>query len=142
MAAITDTASLETKPINIQATGRRLIAGKAIAGKMIAMAIVRKTIAVMTTTGKTIAMMMIVGKAIVVISGSGMTMNDAGTVLTTDRLASTDKIAGSLATTRSGRPMPSTTKTMSSAPILAMIKMILILPPVCQSPPLTAMRLV
>ncbi len=138
MATTTDMTSLETKPINTQATGRRLIARKATAER----AIVRKTIAMVATARKTIAMMITVRKAIVVISGNGMTVSDTGTVPTTNRLVSTDRIAGSLTTTRPGRPISLATKTTSPAPTLVMIKMILIPLLIHQSPPLTATRLV
>ncbi len=123
-------------------TGKGLIARKAIAGKTIVMMIVRKTTAVMATIKKVIAAMMIVRKAIIVISGNEMTVSDVGTIPMTDRLASIDRIAGSLTTTKPGKPMLSATKTMPPAPIFAMIKITLIPPPICRSPPLMAIQLI
>ncbi len=142
MTTSTGTASLETKPISTQVTDRRLIARKATAGKMIAVAIVGKTIAMVVTAKKAIAAVVIVRKAIIMIFGNRMTISDTGMVPTTDRLASTDRIARNLATTRSGRPMLLVAKTISPVPILVMIKMILIPPSICQLPSLMAMRLV
>ncbi len=142
MATTTDMASLETKLISIQVTSRGLTARKATIGKMIAVTTIRKTIAVVAIARKTIAAVVTIGKATIVIPGSRMTMNDIGTVPTTNRLASIDRIAGSLATTRPRRSISSATKTTPSAPIFAMIKMILIPPPICQSPPFTTTWLV
>ncbi len=123
-------------------TGRGSIARKATVErvtvrKMIAITTVRKTTAMMTTIGKAIIAVVTVGKAIVAISGNGMIVNDTGTIPTTNRLASTDKITGSLATIRSGRPMLSATRTTPLTPILTM-KMTLIPLPIYQSPPFMA----
>ncbi len=142
----TDTASLETKPINTQAIGREPIIRKAtieraIVRKTIVMATVGKTTAVVAIARKAIVAMVTVRKAIVTISGNRMIMSNTETVPTTNGLASIDRIAGNLAIIRSKRPMSLVARTMPLVPILV-IKMILILFPICQSPSLTAIWLV
>ncbi len=146
MTTINDTASLEIKPINTQVTDRKLIVRKTIAKraiirKTIVMATIKKMTAMVTIARKTIVAMITIRKAIVAISGNRMIMNDIRMIPMTNRLASIDKIMGSLAIIRPERPILSIAKTTPLVLTLTM-KMILIPLPIHQSPPFMAIQLI